>query len=68
MLRRAHEQCTAGMERAQSECEKAVTFLGSMYVETRLFLENTHLERYAPDHVKQQHLIKRQILLGTATP
>ena len=70
IIRRAYAACTAGISKAQAECNKTTADLGALYMQTQWFLRNSHLERYAPDHVKEQHLQrKRQIPLGgTETP
>ena len=64
MITRAHVECVAGISRARNECSEATALLGTMYLRTKEFLDQTNLEKYAPDHVREQHLIKRQILIG----
>ena len=57
-------ECTRGITEARTLCNDALAVLGTMYIQTREFLDQTNLERFAPDHVKEQHLHKRNILLG----
>ena len=68
MITRAHSECVQGMGRARNECSEATAALGTMYLRTKEFLDQSNLEKYAPEHVREQHLIKRQILLGGTVP
>lgn len=61
MITRALDECTAGITAAQQQCLGVIKALGTVYIQAKDVLDRINPERWAP---KQQHLFKRQIIIG----